>query len=234
MTELLYMNDSYLQECEAKVIEVNNNLVVLDKTIFYPEGGGQPTDVGKLMKDNIAYNVIFVKKLSGNITHQVDKEGLKVGDVVKCVIDWERRYKLMRMHTAAHVFSTAVYKQTGAKITGNQLNVEQSRIDFDLENFDKEKLQSYVDLANEQLASGLYVTTKTMPREEAMKIPDVVKLASVLPPAIKELRIVSIGDFDVQADGGTHVKNTREVGKIQVVSTENKGANNRRAYFVLV
>jgi misacylated tRNA(Ala) deacylase len=137
------------------------------------------------------------------------------------------------MHTAAHVLSAVVHKETGALITGNKLDLEKSRIDFDLENFDRDKLAEYCAKANEIAGKGPGVDAKIMKREEALKIPDVVKLAGCLPPNIPELRIVSIGDFDIQADGGTHVKNTKEIGEIFIIDAENKGKNNRRAYFGL-
>jgi misacylated tRNA(Ala) deacylase len=137
------------------------------------------------------------------------------------------------MHTAAHVLAGGFLNQQGALITGNQLGPEESRFDFSLENFDREKFEELAGQANAKLAEGLEVKTYTMPREEALKMPGMVKLADKLPPAISVLRIVDIGGFDVQADGGTHVKNSRECGKIKIIRLENKGKNNRRLYFGL-
>lgn len=233
MTELIYMNNCYAKEFDATVIKADGKFIVLDKTAFYPQGGGQPADTGKLIKDEQEYTVVFAKKKGPDVSHEVDKEGLKEGDTVHGIIDWDRRHKLMRMHTAAHILSEIFHKETGALITGNQLNLEKSRIDFNLEHFDREKIGEYVAKANEIVQKNLPIKIYTLPREEALKIPSVTKLANVLPPAVQELRIVEIEGFDKQADGGTHVKSTKEVGEIEVVNAENKGKNNRRVYFTL-
>lgn len=233
MTELIYMNDCYAKEFDATVAKADGKFIVLDKTAFYPQGGGQPTDTGKLIKDGEEYAVFFAKKKGPDVSHETDKEGLKQGDKVHGVLDWDRRYMLMRMHTAAHILSEIFHKETGALITGNQLNTDKSRIDFSLENFDREKIKEYTEKANEIVQKDLPIKIYKLPREEAMRIPSVTKLANVLPPAVQELRIVEIDGFDMQADGGTHVKSTKEVGKIEVINAENKGKNNRRVYFTL-
>ncbi|MBI4451088.1 alanyl-tRNA editing protein [Candidatus Woesearchaeota archaeon] len=228
----LYLEDSYLQEFDATVVSVKDGkYVVLDQTAFYPQGGGQPCDYGELVKDGTRFKMLSVGKFEGSISHEVDAVGLHPGDKVHGVVDWQRRHKLMRMHTAAHLLSAVFHKEAGALITGNQLDVEQSRIDFSLDAFDKDKINEYAAKANGYVKQALPVTVKFMPRVEAMKIPDVVKLANALPPDVHTLRIVEIQGVDVQADGGTHVRNTAEVGTITVVKTENKGKNNRRVYF---
>lgn len=232
MTELLFMNDSYMKECEATVTEITEKGIILNKTIFYPQGGGQPSDIGKIIFNNKEYDISKVKKENGKIVHYCEHD-LSPNDNIRLVIDWDRRYKLMRMHTAAHVISTLFFKKTGALITGNQLDIDKSRIDFNIENFDKEKMMTIVEEANQAMKQGHEVTVSYMLREEALKDPELVKLASVLPPAVKELRIVKIGNLDRQADGGTHVKNTTEVGDIKVISMDNKGKANRRLYYTL-
>src|SRR3989344_9127228 len=142
MQSALYMNDSYLKEFEAVVESVKDDkFVVLDKTAFYPTGGGQPHDTGMMVCNGEEYPVVFVGKFSGQISHEVSKAGLKQGDKVTGRINWERRYKLMRMHTAAHLLSAIFHSKLGALITGNQKDVEKSRMDFDLENFDREKIE---------------------------------------------------------------------------------------------
>lgn len=233
MTELLYMTNCYLKEFEATVEKVDGKFIVLDKTAFYPQGGGQPADTGKLIKDNEKFNVVFAKKLGSDVSHEMDKEGLQIGDKVKGILDWDKRYVLMRNHTAAHILCEVIHKETGALITGNQLNIDKSRIDFNLENFDREALASYAEKANEVINKDLPIAIYTMSREEAFKLPTITKLANVLPPAVKELRIVEIKGFDVQADGGTHVKSTKEVGELTIINAENKGKNNRRVYYKL-
>ncbi|MFH1637595.1 MAG: alanyl-tRNA editing protein AlaXM [Candidatus Woesearchaeota archaeon] len=229
----LYLEDSYMKEFDATVKEVNLKFIILDRTAFYPQGGGQPCDTGTITSQEKQYNVIFVKKIEGKISHEVEQEGLKQGDLVKCKIDWEKRHTIMRYHTAAHILSTVINKETGAHITGNQLSLEKARIDFDLEKFNREELANYARMANEVIAKRLQVTIEVLQREEVFKIPAVVKLKKVLPESIKQIRVVSISGFDRQACAGTHVSNTSEIGEIEIIKAENKGASNRRLYFTL-
>jgi len=233
MTELLYMKDCYLKEFSATVTAVEGNLVELDKTAFYPTGGGEPTDTGKIIANGQEFNVIDVSKKTGKVFHQLDKEGLKVGDKIHGIIDWDRRYKLMRMHTAAHLISEIFNRETGALITGNQLDLDESRIDYNLENFDRDLINSYIKKANEIIQQDLPVKIYFLKREEALKIPKITKLAGAFPPNVPELRIVEIVGFDMQADGGNHVKSLEEIGRIEVAKMENKGKNNRRLYYIL-
>ena len=228
------MQDSYLKEFEAIVESVKDDkYVILDKSAFYPQGGGQPYDTGVFIRNGEEFPVVYVGKFSGRISHEVGKAGLKQGDKIIGKIDFSRRYKLMRMHTAAHVLSAFFHKKAGAMITGNQLDLDKSRIDFSLENFDREKIQEYCDMSNQVIEKDLPVKIYTLPREEAMKIPDVVKLAAALPPQVKNLRIVEIEGVDKQADGGCHVKSLKEIGKIEIIKAENKGKNNRRVYYIV-
>lgn len=231
MTEALYLKNHYQKEFDAEVIKTEGNFVVLDKTIFYPNSGGQLHDTGKLIHDNKTYNVVFVKKLSQDISHEVDKTGLKIGDKVRGVIDWDRRYRLMKSHTSAHIVSEIIHKNTGALITGNQLDLDKIRIDFSLENFDRKKFKDYIEQANRIIQQNLPITISFATREEAFKIPQVSKLSKGLPDFIENLRLVKIGDFDIQADGGTHVDSTKEIGKLEFINAENKGKNNRRLYY---
>ncbi len=233
MTELLYLKDSYLQDFQAIVKSAEGKVIVLDRTAFYPEGGGQPDDRGRLVCNGENYQVLMVKKLGGEVVHEVDKIGLKAGDKVFGYIDWPRRYKLMRTHTASHVLSAVIHSETGALITGNQLKLEKSHVDFSGTVEVKDRYKDFENKTNEILARGIIVETKFLPYAEAMKIPSVVKLANVLPPSIPEIRIVKIGDVDVQADGGTQVKNTKECGQIEITEFENKGKDRKRLYFIL-
>jgi misacylated tRNA(Ala) deacylase len=233
MTKALYMEDCYMERCKAKVTEINGLFIVTDQTIFYPESGGQPTDTGKFICNGTEYNVLFAKKISGSVSHQVDKEGLKVGDEVEMVIDWEKRHKLMRYHTAAHIVAGVIYKHTGALSTGNQLALDKGRVDFSLKEFDKDLMMSFLPEMNQIVEEGRTVTIKELPREEAFQIKTLFRLKDVLPPSIKRIRIVEIEGFDTQACGGTHVKNTKEVGKINITDMQNKGKDNRRLYFTI-
>ena len=234
MQNALYMTDSYLKEFEATVESVKDDkYIVLSQSAFYPQGGGQPFDTGVVLADGQEYPIIFVGKFDGKISHEVSKPALKVGDKVTGRIDWDRRYRHMRMHTAAHIIDAILYNEAGALCTGNQIGLDKTRIDFSLDVLDRDKIQQYVEMANEWVKKAIDVKIYTLPREEALKIPGVVKLAAVMPPEVKELRIVEIPGIDLQADGGTQVKNTSEIGKISLVSVENKGKNNRRVYYTL-
>ena len=174
MTEALYFLDCYLKEFEATVEKVTDNrFVVLDRTAFYPESGGQPSDAGKLVResDGAEFNVLYVGKFNGDISHEIDGEnvsnGLKAGDKVKGFIDWDRRYRHMRMHTATHVIANVIEKEAGAQITGNQLGLDQSRVDFSLEVFDRDKFAEYEKIANDIIARKNPVNFYLVSRKEA-------------------------------------------------------------------
>ena len=228
---MLYMEDAYAREFNAVVKRVEGNNIILDKTYFYAASGGQPNDTGKLIA-NEEYDVVNVIKDNNEIVHEVNKNGLKKDDKVKGTINWERRYKLMRMHTAAHVLSGIFYKETNAKITGGQLDLDKSRFDFSLENFDRDKINEYFEKANELVKKDLKVKTYYISKKEAMNMPEIFKLAKALPD-MDRFRIVEINGFDKQADGGTHVKSLMEIGKIIFLKAENKGKDNRRVYYTL-
>ncbi|MFA4887376.1 MAG: alanyl-tRNA editing protein AlaXM [Candidatus Nanoarchaeia archaeon] len=234
MTEQVYLQDSYLKELDATVVEViNARFLVLDKTIFYAQGGGQPFDLGTITFGAETFNVLSVKKVEGKILHEVDKNGIKVGNNVNCKIDWNRRYQLMRMHTAAHLFSSLLYTEAKILVTGNQLDIETSKMDFNLDEINPEKIKEYINKSNELIKKGAAVKVYTLPREEAFKIPGIVKLAGALPPEVAELRIVEIDGIDIEADGGTHVRDIKEIKGIELVSLENKGKGRKRVYFKL-
>ena len=230
MTKKLYWDDMYMREFDAEVELVDGNRVVLDQTAFNPRGGGLVSDTGRLN----GVRVIEASKEGDNVFHLLETPAeLRVGDKVHGVLDWERRYRVMRMHTTAHILSSVVNQETGALITGNQIGPDESRVDFNLENFDRDKMSYYIERVNAAVGKGLEVKTFFMKREEALATPGFVKLAGAMPPSLAELRIVQIGDVDTQADGGVHVKNTREIGKVIGVKTDNKGKSNRRLYFTV-
>jgi Ser-tRNA(Ala) deacylase AlaX len=233
MTELLYMNDCYLKEFDAKVVSTEGKKIELDKTAFYPLGGGVMNDVGKIILQGQEFSVISVSKSTGKVLHELDREGMSVGNSVRGMIDWNRRYKLMRMHTAAHLLSGVFYHEAAILITGNQIDIEQSRMDFNLENFDKDKIRQFAQKANELIQKNLDIKIYYMKREDALRDSGMVKLAEVLPPNVPELRIVDIVGFDRQPDGGCHVRNLKEIGEIEITKLENKGKNNRRLYYKL-
>jgi len=230
MTKKLFWEDMYAKEFDAEVELVEGNRVVLDQTAFNPRGGGLVSDTGRLN----GMKVIEATKEGDSVYHMLEAPAeLRVGDRVHGVLDWDRRYRIMRMHTSAHILSAVVNRETGALITGNQISPDESRVDFNLENFDREKMSYYIDMVNEAVGRGLEVKTFFMRREEALANTGFVKLANAMPPSLDVLRIVQIGDVDTQADGGVHVKNTREIGKVLGLKTENKGKSNRRLHFTV-
>jgi len=236
MLEALYLNDSYLKEWKAVVEEVSREkYIVLSRTAFYPKGGGLPNDTGIIRRDSDGkeFRVVFSGKFDGKISNEVDSAGLEKGDSATCFLDWDRRYKLMRFHTACHILSSIFFRRANALVTGNQLDVERSRIDYDMEDFSKEKVEEYIAEANSIFAKGIGVKIYYMDREAALKIPEMVKLKNAFPPNIPRLRIVEVPGIDMQADGGPHVANTKEIGSVRLVGMENKGKQNRRVYIEL-
>lgn len=234
MTELLYQYDSYLREFDAVVTAVRDNGVILDRTAFYPGGGGQPHDTGTLRAGALAWPVTSVTKRDGETIHQLGADGQPpagdlVGQTVTGVLDWERRYRLMRTHTAMHVLCGVIWKEFGAQVTGGQMYLDRARMDFELEDLNPERVQLIERRANREIVAGHHVTIRALPREEAFAIPDLIRTKiNLLPEGIREVRVVSVGDLDTQADGGTHVANTREIGAIRIVGTRSKGKINKR------
>jgi misacylated tRNA(Ala) deacylase len=231
---MLYDNDQYAREFDAIVESVTDGrYIVLSDTAFYPQGGGQPNDTGVLVKGGMEYPVVFVGKFSGKVSHEVGAPGLKTGDRVLGRIDWARRHTLMRMHTAGHILSVVVHNETGADITGSQLGTDKSRLDFALEGFDRETIGGFEAKVNEIVGKALHVDVQVLKRDEAVKIPSVFRLAKGFSEDINDIRVVKIGDADAQACGGTHVRNTSEIGAVKILGAENKGKNNRRIYYGL-
>ena len=239
MAEKLYLADSCIKEFEAVVESVEGKNAVLDKTAFYPAGGGQPCDTGRIVDTGgNEFRVVSVGKTPDSVIHELDRPGLAQGACVKGVIDWERRYRHMRMHTSAHVIHGVIFKEMGLLVSGNQLGWPQSRIDINIAGFDREKFRGIEEKCNAVIAGNLPVTFFFITKDEAKSNPDYFRLMGVgretlLEKIGEEIRILKIGDFDESIDGGTHVRNTSEIGKIRFVRFENKGANNRRIYFEL-
>ncbi len=229
-TEKLFWTDAYTQDFDAQVISIDGSHIILNRTAFNPRGGGLVSDTGTIG----GLRVAEVVKDGDEILHVLpDKPTFREGDEVHCSLDWMRRYRVMRMHTSAHILSSIVNRETGALITGNQITAEESRVDFSLEQFDRDRISSYVEQVNGIIGRGIPVTSYFMKRDEAAKIPGLVKLANAAPPSVDVLRIVQIGEVDTQADGGVHVRNTSEIGRLVGLRAENKGKNNRRLYFTV-
>jgi len=230
MTQLLCQSDAYLKEFDATVTAVNGDLVALNRTAFYPRGGGQPSDVGVLRAGGDEYRVLEVKKQSGEVWHKLDRAvTFAVGATVHSVIDWERRFKLMRTHTALHILCGVIFRDYGVSVTGGDMEPLAARMDFELEHMSADFAQQVEEKVNAEIAAARDIRVKVLPREEAFKIPDLIRTKiNLLPPEIQEVRTVEIVGLDLQADGGTHVANTREVGRIKIVGHESKGKINKR------
>ena len=230
----LYIIDSYIKSFEARVEEVTDGkFVVLDKTAFYPNSGGQPSDTGVIERDGEEFPAVYVGLFGGKISHGLGRSGIEAGDLVTGTIDWDQRYLFMKSHTACHLLSAVIFRETGAMITGNQIGEDRSRVDFSLQEFDRSRLADYVEEVNGIIKEDRAVKTRLIPREEAMEIPDLVRLAKEVPDR-EEMRIVEVDGIDLQACGGTHVRRTGEIGGINMLKAENKGKSNRRVYFAVL
>lgn len=230
MTELLYQTDSYIKEFTAQVIglDAEQNGIMLSRTAFYPGGGGQPNDVGTLFVGDKAYPVTKVVK--GNV-HIIEGELPAVGIEVRGVLDWERRYKLMRTHTAMHILCGVVWRDYGASVTGGNMEPLEGRMDFEFETMQKELVSDIEAKINAEVDAARDLRVKILPREEAFQIPDLIRTKiNLLPEGIPEVRTVEIVGLDLQADGGTHVANTREVGTLKITDYKSKGGINKRIY----
>ena len=235
MTELLYQTDAYLQEFEASIISVieDSRAVVLDKTAFYPGGGGQPCDFGSLLIKDVVYPVDKVKKHGDDVLHFLGGDvPLPVpGSASRGTLDWERRYRLMRTHTALHVLCGTVFRNYGALVTGGDMEPLKGRMDFEFETMRGELVREIEVAVNKEVAQARDVRVRILPREEAFQIPDLIRTKiNLLPEGIQQVRTVEIVGLDLQADGGTHVSNTNEVGTIRVADYKSKGAINKRIY----
>ena len=229
MTEILCYDDSYLREFDATVIDTTPKGVVLDRTAFYPGGGGQPADSGALTAGELFYTVKRLSRQDGKLVHEIDGDLPPVGASVHGELDWDRRYLLMRTHTALHILCGVVWRDYGAQVTGGNMQPGSARMDFELENMSADFAERMETLVNEEVQAARGIEIKTLPREEAFSIPDLIRTKiNLLPPAITEIRTVNITGLDLQADGGTHVANTSEVGAISVVGHESKGRINKR------
>ncbi len=238
MARLLYQEDSYIKEFEATVTKLDGNKVFLDATAFHPgPSGGLDADRGFLVTPSGSrIPVVNVIEENDDVAHIVDSpSGLSVGMKVRGAIDWDARYAMMRLHTASHVLAAVLYNRYSAKITGGHITPQMAQDDFDLSSVSnwRQALLNAVDEANSILSRCIEVKVYWLSREEAMKIPGVVKLAERTPPNISQLRIVEIPGVDIQADGGPHVRNTCEVGRIEVINVENRGKTRKRIYYRL-
>lgn len=233
MTELLYLKDSYLKAFEATVIghDLEQNGVLLDRSAFYSGGGGQLPDQGALWHGAAQYRVRVVKR---GVAHIIDGELPPIGCQVQAELDWDRRYKIMRTHTAMHILCGVIWRDYQASVTGGNMGVLGGRMDFEFERLAPEVIAEIEEKINREVEAARAVKIEILPRETAFQIPDLIRTKiNLLPASIQEVRTVEIVGLDLQADGGTHVANTSEVGKIKIAKYKSKGGVNKRLYVEL-
>jgi misacylated tRNA(Ala) deacylase len=231
MTDKLYLSDAYVREFDACITAIEENRIMLDRTAFYPTGGGQPCDVGIFEVGDRNLNVLETKKLGDDIVHIVDSvAGVKTGDSVRGTIDWKRRYAHMRYHTALHVIDAVVAKEYSGMITGNQIYSDRCRLDLDVPDLGKEKSADIIKNSQKEIDRNLPVVVKFLSKEQALEIKDLArtKPGEELLKVLTVFRVVDIVGLDMQLDGGTHVANTKEIGKIELSKYESRGAHNKR------
>lgn len=245
MTELLYQTDSYLKDFDAIVeaVDEQSHGLILDRSAFYPGGGGQPADSGTLRvvaagsQIQPQLKVTRARKVGDQVVHLIEgTEALPpAGTDVHGQIEWERRYQLMRTHTALHILCGVVFRDYGALVTGGDMDPLQGRMDFEFETMHKELVSEIEAAVNQEIANAHSIKVAILPRDEAFQIPDLIRTKiNLLPEGIQQVRVVEIVGLDLQADGGTHVHNTSEVGKVRVVDYKSKGKINKRIYLEII
>jgi misacylated tRNA(Ala) deacylase len=233
MTELLFHTDAYLREFEAKVTATDSSrsAIVLDRTAFYAGGGGQPCDTGEIYASGKALDVVKVKKEDDDVVHLLAAGSTlpEEGEQVSGVLDWERRYQLMRTHTAMHILCGVVWRDYQAQVTGGNMEPLEGRMDFEFERMERELVDEIEAKINAEVEAARDVVVRILPRAEAEQIPDLIRTKiNLVPESISEIRTVEIVGLDLQADGGTHVANTREVGPLHIIDYKSKGRINKR------
>ena len=237
-TELIYHTDSYVHDFTATVtaIDESSRAVMLDRTAFYPGGGGQPNDIGIIHDGSYTYAVASVKKTGDEIAHIIagDSALPVVGAKIHGQVDWDHRYKLMRTHSAMHILCGVVFRDYGAQVTGGNMEPLKGRMDFEFETLQGDFVREVEAAINKEVENARDIRVKILPRDEAFQIPDLIRTKiNLLPEGIQQVRTVEIIGLDLQADGGTHVHNTREVGRIRVTDYKSKGKINKRMYIEL-
>jgi misacylated tRNA(Ala) deacylase len=232
MTELLYLRDAYLDRFEATVTAVRDGAVALDRTAFYPTGGGQPHDTGTLA----GRAVTEVRKEGDDVWHSLAGDGSPaVGDTVDGVVDWDRRHRLMRTHTALHVLCGVIWNEWRVPVTGGNMEPLSARMDFEFDPLPEGFGQRVEELVNAELAADRPIEVSFLPRDTAVHDEDLIRTkVNMIPDSVTEIRVVDIVGLDKQADGGTHVRSTGEVGRIRVLKLENKGKGNKRVRLEIV
>ncbi|MGV9168730.1 MAG: alanyl-tRNA editing protein [Promethearchaeia archaeon] len=239
MTEMLHMKDNYAREFDAEVEKITKDSVVLDRTAFYPEGGGQVGDSGVLLIGDKEFRVKQAKKKGQTVYHTVDSvEGIEVGDDVHGIIDWDHRFRCMRFHTAQHILSRYLQKNYGLETAGSMIKPDHGRADYQpIDDFGNDMKAQVEDGVNSIIQKGIDVEMRFMPREEAIEFLESrgyqTRYIQMVPDFVKIFRIIVIGDYDAASCAGTHVRNTREIGGIEITENKNMGSEKQRIYFGL-
>jgi misacylated tRNA(Ala) deacylase len=234
MTELIYQTDAYMRTFQATVTGHADGGIILDRSAFYPGGGGQPADSGTLAADDRQWLLGGFRRQGGDLVHLFEGPLPPVATLVNGEIDWERRYQLMRTHTAMHILCGVIWRDYQASVTGGQMEPLKGRMDFEFETMRQELVAEIEAAVNREVLAAREIVARILPRDEAFLIPDLIRTKiNLLPAGIQEVRTVEIVGLDLQADGGTHVANSREVGPMHIVDYLSKGRINKRIYVEL-
>jgi len=228
--DLQYQTDSYKKFLKTKIADVDKdkNAIQFQSTIIYPGGGGQPADWGWIIRD-VRNNILKIEREGNAVWYVLDGDLPDKGEEVELRIDWDRRYQLMRTHTAMHILCGVIWRDYQAQVTGGNMEPLNGRMDFEFENMNRELVDEIEKKINDEVRNARDIEVKILPREEANKIPDLIRTKiNLLPPSLTEIRTVEIKGLDLQADGGTHVRNTSEVGPIKITDYQSKGKINKR------
>ena len=236
MTERIYSTDSYAAEMTAGVLaaDADDRRVLLDRTVFYPGGGGQPIDQGALWVGDERLEVVRITQDADGVWHWLDQDPPRAGTRVEGRIDWGRRYRLMRTHTSLHALCGVVWDRFKSPVTGGNMEPGRGRLDFELPDWDPENRDPLEEALNSAIARSLPIEVSFMPREEADADPSLIRTkVNLIPPSVREVRVIDIVGLDRQADGGTHVRSTEEVGRVKITKVESKGRGFRRIRLAL-
>jgi misacylated tRNA(Ala) deacylase len=234
-TDLLYLDDAYLRSARSAVTAVDGSRVALDRTVFYPTGGGQPHDTGTLRWDGGDARVVDVRKEGAEVWHTLEGAVPAVGTEVEGTIDWDRRHRLMRTHTALHVLCGVIWNEWGVPVTGGNMEPLSARMDFELDPTPEGFGARVEELVGAEIAADRPVEVSSIPRADAVLDEALIRTkVNLVPESVREIRVVDIVGLDKQADGGTHVRTTAEVGGVRVVKTESKGKGNKRVRIEVV
>lgn len=239
MTTRLYHSDSYQSEFIAEAVSLyeESHGVILSQTAFFPGGGGQPGDKGTISYQTFKSPVEKIKSIDGQLIHFLSQSDPlpEIGTSLTGKINWDYRNQLMRTHTAMHILCGVIFRDYGASVTGGNMTPLKGRMDFEFSSLKKELVAIIEEAVNKEIGNARPVSWRNIPREEAFNIPDLIRTKiNLLPKHIKDIRVVEIEGLDLQADGGTHVKNTSEVGRIKITDYKSKGRENKRIYLELI